>query len=283
MTLRAGSVHLQTMRLNQFIAHNSQFSRREADALIESGRVRIGRTKATLQSKFSESDKIFIDGKLLKSSHKYTAIIYHKPKGEIVSKRDELGRRTIYESLDSKFRGFSYVGRLDFASEGLLILSDNKMLVHTLSNANLERVYNLKLDKPLSQKLLDSLNEMLESSAPITLTNIKGAHPKTTQKEVILRPFTEATILKDSPRFPKLRVSLNEGKNRELRRFFAQFGYEILDLKRVSYGFCKLNALPCGKWRYFNKEEYKKLHLFLQDSPHHNSPRQDFQTRKAKN
>lgn len=250
------------MRLNQYIAHHSKFSRREADALIESGRVKLNHTKATLQSVLGAKDKVFVDGKLLRPVQKYTALIYHKPKGEIVSKRDDRGRRTIYDSLDSKFRGFSYVGRLDYASEGLLILSDSKQVVHSLSTAALPRTYNLKLSHALSPKLLDSVRLMLEEGRGFEIDNAKGAHTLSKIQSLTLAPFLGFEILRHSA-LPRVRVVLEEGKNRELRRFFAQFGYEILDLKRVGYGFCSLNNLPCGKWRYFTKEEYKKLRAFL--------------------
>lgn len=250
------------MRLNQYIAHHSKFSRREADALIESGRVKLNHTKATLQSVLGAKDKVFVDGKLLRPVQKYTAIIYHKPKGELVSKRDDRGRRVIYDSLDSKFRGFSYVGRLDYASEGLLILSDNKQVVHTLSSAALPRTYNLKLSHALSPKLLDSVRLMLEEGRGFEIDNAKGAHTLSKIQSLTFAPFLDFEILRHSA-LPRVRVVLEEGKNRELRRFFAQFGYEILDLKRVGYGFCSLNNLPCGKWRYFTKDEYKKLKAFL--------------------
>lgn len=250
------------MRLNQYIAHNSKFSRREADKLIESGRVKINHTKASPQSVLGHGDKVFIDGKLLRAAQKYTAIIYHKPKGELVSKSDDRGRKVIYDSLDSKFRGFSYVGRLDYASEGLLILSDSKQVVHALSTAPLPRTYNLKLSHALTPKLLDSVRAMFEEGRGFEIANYKGAHSLSKIHSLVIAPFLDFEILRDSA-LPRVRVVLGEGKNRELRRFFAQFGYEVLDLKRVGYGFCTLNNLPCGKWRYFTKEEYKKLKAFL--------------------
>ena len=147
------------MRLNQFIAHHCRFSRRQADKLIESGRVKVGHTLANTHTKLLPHDKVFVDGRLLRPTQEYTAIIYHKPKGELVSKSDDRHRRVIYDSLGARFAGFSYVGRLDYASEGLLILSDSKQIVHALSNSNLARVYNLKLSKPLNNKLLDLVSK----------------------------------------------------------------------------------------------------------------------------
>ncbi len=256
------------MRLNQYIAHHSTYSRREADALIESRRVRINNNIANPTSVLKDSDIVFVDGKRLRQTQGYTAIIYHKPKGEIVSKKDECGRRSIYDSLDSKFRHFVYVGRLDYASEGLLILSDNKKVASALMESSLPRTYNVKLDKGLSDKFLDCIAKSMENGEWIEIAGKKGAHAKSTIEKILIAPFVDFEILKDSPRFPRVRVTLCEGKNREIRRFFAHFGYEVRDLKRVAYGFCSLNGLPAGKWRYFNKNEYNKLRHFMQENTH---------------
>ena len=102
---RQRSDSTRLMRLNTFIAHNSAYSRREADSLIAQGRVRINRQKAQLGAMITKDDKIFIDGKQLKpkKADDYTFIIYHKPKGKLVSKRDDRARRVIYDSLESRF------------------------------------------------------------------------------------------------------------------------------------------------------------------------------------
>ena len=251
------------MRLNQYIAHHSTYSRREADALIESRRVRINNNIANLTSVLKDGDKVFVDGKLLNQAKGYTAIIYHKPKGEIVSKSDEFGRKSIYDSLDYKFRHFVYVGRLDYASEGLLILSDSKRVATALMESSLSRTYNVKLDKGLSKEFLAFIARSMENGEWIEVGK-KGAHPKSDIDKLLLAPFIDFEILKDTPKFPRVRVTLKEGKNRELRRFFAYFNYEVRDLKRVGYGFCSLNGLPVGKWRYFNRNEYFKLRHFMQ-------------------
>ncbi len=136
------------MRLNQYISHNSKYSRREADRLILDGRVNIEKRKATPTSILQEGERVFIDGKYLKpkDEENYTLIIYHKPKGELVSKKDDRGRRTIYHSLSSQYAHFVPVGRLDYASEGLLILTDSKKVATKLMQSELERVYLLKLN-----------------------------------------------------------------------------------------------------------------------------------------
>lgn len=247
------------MRLNQFISHHTQYSRREADRLILDGRVNIEKQKATPTSTLLKGQRVFIDGKALrpKSKH-FTAIIYHKPKGELVSKKDDRDRKTIYHSLNREFIHFTPVGRLDYASEGLLILSDNKEVVSKLMESKLERTYLLKLNGSITQAMQEAMQEGLELKDARA-----GGHKKSKLSCMHFAPFSDFTIIKNSRNYSKIKVAITEGKNRELRRFFAHFQREVLDLKRIAYGFVSLNALPCGKTRFFNKDEYKALHQFL--------------------
>ncbi len=257
------------MRLNHFIALHSKYSRREADKLITDGVVKINHTIATQHSivpqvalqnpNIAMKDfKIFIHGKMLHYAKKkaYTAIVYHKPKGELVSKKDIYGRRLIYDSLNKRYAHFMPVGRLDFASEGLLILSDDKAVVSKLMHSQLERTYILKIDSHITKPMIKAMQEGL------TLQNAKaGGHKlsKITTMEFMPMGFE---ILKNAT-ISKLKVYITEGKNRELRRFFAHFHANVLDLRRVCYGFVHLNALPVGKMRFFTKQEYDDLHTFM--------------------
>ena len=205
--------------------------------------------------------RIFIEGKELKyyKTKEYTAIVYHKPKGELVSKKDAFGRRLIYDSLDSKYSHFMPVGRLDFASEGLLILSDSKEVVRALMESNLSRTYIIKIDSKISPKMMAAMSEGL------SLRDARGgAHKLSRIKAMDFAPM-DFSIIKNG-NISRLKVTLNEGKNRELRRFFAHFNANILDLRRVSFGFVNLNALPEGKTRFFTKEEYRDLKGFLRES-----------------
>lgn len=261
------------MRLNHFISNFSKFSRRESDRLILEGKVKINRDLATIKSiipkevlqnlemgKQIERFKVFINGEQLKlrKESKFSAIVYHKPKGELVSKNDPMNRKLIFHSLSAKFSSFMPVGRLDFSSEGLLILSDNKEIINALMHSKLKREYILKIDSKVSKEMMKAMSEglILEDAS-------KGAHEKNKLQKMSFAPM-EFNILKSS-NFSKLKVKLTEGKNRELRRFFAHFNANILDLRRVSFGFIHLNALPVGKVRFFTKEEYKKLKEFLKE------------------
>ena len=112
---------------------------------------------------------MYVNGKCLRKSEEYTVIVYNKPKGELVSKKDDRGRRTIYESLPKRFAHFIPVGRLDFASEGLLLLSDDARVVTKLMESKMERIYLLKL----SGKIQEEVFEAMENGLPIIAYDVR--------------------------------------------------------------------------------------------------------------
>ncbi len=251
------------MRLNKYISHNSKYSRREADKLIEEGKVYINRMPVKDYGyKVQKGDRVFVKGKEIKPKGRFelTMVVYNKPKGALVTKKDDRGRTTIYHLLPGKFRHFVPVGRLDYASEGLLLLTDNIEVATLLMESKLPRVYNIKIDKPLSEEMVKAMQEGL------TLEDASaGAHEKSGIKQMHFAPFAGFMERGTTGKYTKLRVAITEGKNRELRRFFAHFGAKVLDLKRISYGFIELNNLPENKTRYFSKKEYEMLHEFIKE------------------
>ncbi len=253
----------ELVRLNKFLSHNSNYSRREADKLIEEGRVKInGKVVTNLATKVSSKDEVQIGKKNIKEDKNkiYTVIVYNKPKGEIVSKKDPQGRKTIYDSLEKKYKHFLSVGRLDYASEGLLLLSDNVEVVDALMHSDLERVYKIKVNGVISK----SVEEAMQNG--ITIEDARtGAHKNSKIKSMSFAPFLAYDIQTNGEKYSKIKVVISEGKNRELRRFFAHFGLDVLDLKRLEYGGISLNNLPTGKSRFLTKEEYKNLRIFMNE------------------
>ncbi len=248
------------MRLNKFISHHTTYSRRDADKLIFDGKVKInGQIVTNPAFDVQNGDKVALNGKPVKKSTKYTCIVYNKPKGELVTKRDDRGRKTIYDTLPKKFRHFIPVGRLDFASEGLLILTDAPRVAHILMHSDLPRVYKLRIKGEVTPAMEKAMQEGVEVGK-------EGAHSLADEHAIKLEPFLSYQIIKNTPKYSTLKVALKEGKNRELRRFFAHFGSEVLDLRRLSYGWVSLNALPEEKTRYFDKKEYKLLKEFLKEN-----------------
>jgi len=247
------------MRLNKFISHNTKYSRREADSLIEAGEVTLN--KKVLKDfayEVEEDDHIFIKGRPVKKSTELTIIVYNKPKGVLVTKKDDRGRATIYHKLPGKYRHFLPVGRLDYASEGLLLLTDTPEVATALMESGLDRTYNLKIDKPITQEMLTAMQEGL------VLDDARaGAHEKSKIFSMEFAPFAHFEVRAEGKNFSKLRVTITEGKNRELRRFFAHFEAKVLDLKRVAFGGIELNNLPTNKTRYFTRREYDDVHKFM--------------------
>jgi 23S rRNA pseudouridine2605 synthase len=247
------------MRLNKYISHNTKYSRREADRLIEEGAVSINK-KVLKDFGYSveEDDIIYINGKSIKITTELTIIAYNKPKGVLVTKRDDRGRTTIYHKLSGKYRHFTPVGRLDYASEGLLLLSDDVEVATALMKSGLDRTYNLKIDKPISTEMIDAMKEGL------VLDDARaGAHEKSKIYAMEFAPFAHFEVRAEGAHFTKLRVTITEGKNRELRRFFAHFDAKVLDLKRIAFGGIELNNLPENKTRYFSRREYDDVHKFM--------------------
>ncbi|MCV6608316.1 MAG: pseudouridine synthase [Campylobacterales bacterium] len=250
------------MRLNKAVAHRSKYSRREAEKLIIDGKIKVGK-KVVKDPAFdvSDEDEILHGYKRLEKSSEYTVIVYNKPKGELVTKKDDKGRKTIYHSLSGKFRHFIPVGRLDFASEGLLLLTDSSQIAKTLMDGDFERTYNLKISSRVTKAMIEAMENgiFLEDAR-------KGGHEKSKIHSMEIKPFVNWKVLKDHAKFTRIRVTITEGQNRELRRFFAHFGADVLDLKRVRYADFELNALPSGKTRYLSREEYHTLREYLKES-----------------
>lgn len=262
-TTKVEDPKFELIRLNKFLSHNSNYSRREADKLIEEGKIRVNNKVVTdLATKVKSTDKIEIGKKLIKEEKNklYTVIVYNKPKGEIVSKKDPQGRKTIYDGLEHKYKHFLSVGRLDYSSEGLLLLSDSVDIVNALMHSDLERVYKIKLNGLITP----AVEQAMQSGITIEDAT-SGAYKGTKIKSMSFAPFLAYDIQTNGTKHSKIKVVINEGKNRELRRFFAHFNLDVLDLKRLEYGGISLNNLPTGKSRYLTKEEYKNLRIFMNE------------------
>lgn len=252
----------ESFRINKFISHNTKYSRREADRLIEEGKVKLnGKVVNDFSLEVFEDDEVYIDGiKVKRRDGLLSVIVYNKPKGELVTKRDDRGRKTIYHSLPQKFSHFIPIGRLDFASEGVLLLTDAPKVADVLLNSSLERIYNIKLSGRLNRRCFEAMEEGIE-----IIDSKLGAHKNSKIDNITIKPFLAYKILNQSDNFTKIRVAISEGKNRELRRFFAYFGNDVLDLKRVSFGGVELNSLPSGSFRFLERSEYNNLKSFMRD------------------
>ncbi|MDD3343565.1 MAG: pseudouridine synthase [Sulfurospirillaceae bacterium] len=251
---------MELTRLNKLISHNTHYSRREADELIKQGYVKVdGKVVEDLATKATLKNRIEIKGNVLFEKSQYSVIVYHKQKGELVSKKDDRGRKTIYDTLPQRFSHYISVGRLDFASEGLLLLSDSPSVVSALMHGDLERIYYVKINGTITQAM-----ELAMKDGMYIEDARKGGHQESTIRSMEFAPFVGYRIIKNSPTYSTIKVVINEGKNRELRRFFGYFDVDVVDLKRVSYGKIDLGALKPGKHRFLEAGEYAALRDYLE-------------------
>lgn len=235
------------MRINKFISLSGLASRRAADSLVAEGRVQVnGETISDLGHQVDENnDRVTVDGKLAKLPKKTKVIMFHKPAGCVCTKDDPQGRRTVYDYLPPGYSTFKYVGRLDLQSRGLLLFTDDGELLHRLTHPSYEipRSYYVWTTRPLSdaaaQKLVDGVD-------------IRDPEDPDAQEEIA---FATDVYLENG--FAEL--VLIEGKNREIRRMMRAIGYEIRDLKRVSYCKLQLGDLPAGEFRELTADEMNKL------------------------
>lgn len=209
-------------------------SRREIETWIAAGRVSVNGQLAKLGDRAGPSDSIVVDGKPVErpSGGRVRVLIYHKPVGELVTRSDPEGRPTVFSSLPPG--RWIAVGRLDYNSSGLLLLTDSGELANRLMHPryDLEREYSARIRGPLTAEEKDKLlNGIPLDGVPARFESIQPER----QGEGSNRWY---------------RVVLKEGRNREVRRLFESLGHPVSRLVRVRYGPVELPAdLAAGKWR----------------------------------
>jgi 23S rRNA pseudouridine2605 synthase len=205
------------MRINKFIAGSTGLSRRAADKIVEEGRVRINGAPATLSSQVGPADTVSLDGKPLGTAAETQTILINKPAGYVVS-REGQGSKTIYDLLPPKMHHLKPIGRLDKASSGLLLLTTDGQLAHQLTHPSFQKVkiYEVQLDQslqPLHRQMISEIGIQLEDGP----------------SRFSLERLEEGDEL-------RWRVTMHEGRNRQIRRTFAALGYTVVILHRTQFG-----------------------------------------------
>lgn len=216
------------MRLNKFIALHTQHSRRGADSLISEKRVEINGRLAEPGQEVNENDTVSIDKiNVNRRSGQAVTVKLNKPRGYVCS-REGQGSKTVYELLPVELQHLNSVGRLDKDSSGLLLLTNDGELANRLTHPRYEKikVYEVKLDKPLLPGHRQTLNsngvELEDGLSQLQIENLGDTGAD-------------------------LRVTMREGRNRQIRRTFHALNYEVTELHRVSFGKYELNGLKPGK------------------------------------
>ncbi|TYP69361.1 23S rRNA pseudouridine(2604) synthase RluF [Paenibacillus methanolicus] len=224
------------MRINKFISETGVCSRREADKLVESGRVTINGAVAELGSQAELGDDVRIDGKPIGEQKSHVYIALNKPVG-ITSTTEEHVGGNIVDFVGHRERIFP-IGRLDKDSEGLILMTNDGDIVNRILRAEgkHDKEYVVTVDRPITPKFVQAMSEGVHILGSMTLP---------------------CTVTKEGDRV--FRIILNEGRNRQIRRMCAAFGYQVRKLRRVRIMNIKLGALPTGKWRDLTNEELTDL------------------------
>lgn len=215
------------MRINTFIARSTGLSRRAADEALTKGRVTINRQLATLGSQVAEHDRVTLDGRAITPSVK-TTLLLNKPVGYVCSRAGQ-GSSTIYALLPAHYHGLKPVGRLDKDSSGLLLLTNDGLLANQLAHPRYAKtkVYEVTLDKALApqdrQLVTDSGVALDDGPSKLGLEKLDQVGKS-------------------------WRVTMQEGRNRQIRRTFATLGYTVQQLNRVQFGDYKLDDVAPGRW-----------------------------------
>lgn len=231
------------MRLQKYLAACGVASRRTAEKLIADGRVSVdGSVITEMGVQVEIGQDIRVDGKLVTPEPEKKYIMYHKPAGEVTTASDPEGRATVLD----KFRDFPVrlypVGRLDYDSEGLLLLTNDGDLTEQLLHPSheVEKVYLARVS-----------NELTPAEARRLEMGVMIDGRKTAKAKVKILGFKNL--------YTDILVSIHEGRNRQVRKMVMAVGHEVVMLRRIRFGPLKLGELPRGMWRELTSEEVAEL------------------------
>ena len=226
-------------RLQKILAHAGVASRRHAEAMITAGRVSVnGHIVTELGSKADPlEDVIKVDGKKVRSAPRHVYIVLNKPKNVMSTSSDPQDRPTVVEYVKAKLKERVYpIGRLDFASEGLILLTNDGEFTKMMTKAGVvPKVYHVKVSGIPPEPALDRLRRGTyvddERLAPCEIVQIKSSG----------NPWFE--------------VTLHQGRNQQIRRMFQSIGHPVEKLRRVRIGFLQDESLRPGEWRFLSEHE----------------------------
>lgn len=239
------------MRINKYLAECGVASRRKADEIIKEGRVSVNKkiVKELGVEIDEEKDVVYLDGKKIVRVLHYDYIMFNKPKGCVTTASDDKGRKTVFDFVDSKKRLFP-VGRLDWDSEGLLLLTNDGDLTFRLTHPSSEipKTYVVKIEGEIQESDLAALRK------GVTVDGVKYGKCKVKVTGVEDKPDSA-----DDMKITRLEVVITEGKNREIRKMFTAVEKNVVFLKRTAIVDMRLGGLSRGGVRELNDAEIEYL------------------------
>jgi 23S rRNA pseudouridine2605 synthase len=231
------------VRLNKYLAECGVASRRAADALIAAGRVRVeGAVVSSLGTAVEPGARVEVDGKTVRPVVRKTYLVLHKPIGVVTTMRDPQGRRTVRELVPAGLPRVLPVGRLDYDSSGVLLLTDDGDLAFRLTHPRfgVEKTYRATVRGPVDPRDVATLR------AGLVTRTLRAS------------PCRARTIVSRDGK-SVIELVLREGKNRQVRRMLDALGYQVLSLQRVRFGPVALGELRPGSSRFLTTRELKDL------------------------
>lgn len=232
------------MRLNKYIAYCGVSSRRGADGLIFAGRVKVNGVDTANPATDVDigKDIVEIDGKTIVPEQKRIYIMLNKPAGVLCTCKDDRGRKTVVDIVGGIGARLFPVGRLDYDTQGLLLLTNDGDFANSCMHPSNEvnKTYEAKICGDFDEKALLALRAGIA---------IEGRKTARADVKVLLRDAKGAVV----------RVTLHEGRNRQVKKMFEAVGCKVVELKRVAIEQLNTDGLKPGQWRYMNKDDFIKL------------------------
>lgn len=235
---------MEEMRLQKFLAHSGVASRRSAEQIIASGVVFVNGKRVTDPAvKVTERDKVTVNGKTVRPTKTKTYIILNKPTGVLSSVSDDRGRKCVVDLVDTEARIYP-VGRLDYDTQGLIILTDDGELMQYLTHPSHEiwKTYEATIKGEIEEDELKQLREGVDLG----------------EEDGRTLP-AKADVVRFSGRNAVVSVKIREGKNRQVRRMLEAVGHPVLKLKRVALGGLELGNLKPGAYRNMKRSDFEDL------------------------
>lgn len=220
-------------RLQKIIARSTGLSRRQAEVLIQEGKIFVdGQKIIKLGTRADPGQRIVVKGKLIHPPDHYQYLLFHKPRRCVVTRNDPEGRTTIYDYLPRPFHHLKSVGRLDYDSEGLLLLTNDGELANKLTHPrfHLKKIYEVKVTPKPAERQLERLRRGVV---------IDGRRTLPAGVEVILK----------NPQSVWLKMELAEGRNRQIRKMCEKVGLTVKTLVRVALGPFRIAGIPPRQWK----------------------------------
>ena len=231
------------MRINKYLSSAGIASRRKVEEFIVGGRVKVnGKVIKDLATDIKLTDIVKLDNKIVKPAESYVYFKLNKPKGYITTANDEKDRKTVMDLMRGVHQRVFPVGRLDYDTEGLLLLTNDGELANILTkpNSNISKSYIVTIENTIDN------NEVKILSTGVDIG------------DYVTKPCN-VEIIEEKINSTKLKVTITEGKNRQIRRMFETIGKNVTFLKRVQIGDIKLGGLSRGEYQPLNSKELKYI------------------------